>query len=100
MFWGKTLDYGYKNRLGTKIPNREQRALEVDDKPIKEFYDYRNEPFMVNNPRKNNIRDQGNCGASWAFSTLGNSFRILKKYIFYAFSSQYLFSMSTENFEI
>ena len=71
MFWGKTLDYGYKHRLGTKIPNREQRALEVDDKPIKDFYDYRNEPFMVNNPRKNSIRDQGDCAASWAFSTLG-----------------------------
>ena len=72
MFWGKTLDYGYKHRLGTKIPTREQRALEVDDKPIKDFYDYRNEAFMVNNPRKNSIRDQGDCAASWAFSTLGN----------------------------
>lgn len=70
MFWGKTLDFGYKHRLGTKLPNREQRALVLDQKPIQTEYDFRNEPFMVNNGRRDLIRDQGNCAASWAFSTI------------------------------
>jgi hypothetical protein len=76
MFWGKTLDFGYKHRLGTKLPNREQRALVLDQKPIQTEYDFRNEPFMVNNGRRDLIRDQGNCAASWAFSTIGSLFNL------------------------
>lgn len=64
-FWGKPLDYGYKNKLGTKLPNREQRALQTDDKPLIDSYDFRNEPFMANMQRRDLIRDQGDCGASW-----------------------------------
>ncbi len=70
-FWGKTLNYGYKHRLGTKLPKREQRSLQLDDSPIFDFYDFRNEHYIVNNPRKNRIKDQGDCAASWAFSTIG-----------------------------
>lgn len=70
MFWGKTLEHGYKHRLGTKLPNREQRALVLDEKPIQESYDFRQEPYMINSGRRDFIRDQGNCAASWAFSTI------------------------------
>jgi hypothetical protein len=44
--------------------------LLIDPTPIQESYDFRNEPFMVNNIRKDYIRDQGDCAASWAFSTI------------------------------
>ncbi len=72
-FWGKSLDYGYKHRLGTKLTYREQRALQTDESPFIESYDFRNEEYILNSPRKNRIRDQGECGASWAFSTIGIS---------------------------
>lgn len=35
-----------------------------------ERYDFREEPFMENSKR-DLIRDQEECGASWAFSTVG-----------------------------
>lgn len=71
-FWGKTLEHGYKHRLGTQLPNRVQRDYtnEANEKPIKDSYDFRNEPYIQNSQRKNSIRDQGDCAASWAFSTV------------------------------
>ncbi len=68
-FWAKTLEYGYKHRLGTQIPTKSQRPIFNDPMPTKESYDFRNEPYMQQN-RKDYIRDQGECGASWAFSTV------------------------------
>ncbi len=71
MFWEKTLEYGYKYKLGTQLPVREQRPLFAEDKPAKISYDFRDEPYMRN--RRDLIRDQGNCAASWAFSTIGKN---------------------------
>lgn len=71
MFWSKSLEYGYKHKLGTKIPTKVQRPLAIDAQPIQDSYDFRQEPYMANNLRKDYIRDQGECGASWAFSALG-----------------------------
>ena len=72
MFWGKTLAFGYKHRLGTKIPPLEQRPIQTDEKPLIEAYDFRKDPIVVRKSSqfKEHIRDQGNCGASWAFSTV------------------------------
>jgi hypothetical protein len=70
IFWGKTLEYGYKHRLGTKVPAQIQRPILIDPNPIQDRYDFREEPFMVDNVRRDYIRDQGECAASWAFSAL------------------------------
>lgn len=65
--------------MGTRIPVRIQRAIRNDPVPIKESYDFRAEPFMVNNLRA--VRDQGDCGASWAFSALDTATdRVAKVY--------------------
>jgi hypothetical protein len=67
--WGKTLDFGYRNKLGTRLPRDNQRPLDVEESLDVEEYDFRE----VNEAAKNRkIQDQGNCGASWAFSTLGD----------------------------
>ncbi|CAF0732376.1 unnamed protein product [Brachionus calyciflorus] len=78
-YWSKNQDYGYRHKLGTKIPNKIQRALRIDPVPIEESYDFREESFMINNVRP--IRDQGECGASWAFAALDTATdRVAKVY--------------------
>lgn len=72
MFWGKTLEFGYKHRLGTRVVQKVQRPIIIDSEPIQEQYDFRQEPFMEHIVRRPDyIRDQGDCAASWAFSALG-----------------------------
>lgn len=67
-FWGLTLEYGYSHKLGVKLPNAEFRnekayfANETEDS-----YDFRWEHFVRSAP----VWNQGECGASWAFSTAG-----------------------------
>jgi hypothetical protein len=56
--------------LGTKLPKRDQRSLDFEDEPQIKHYDFRDENYILK--RKSSfIRDQGNCAASWAFSTIG-----------------------------
>lgn len=69
-FWGQTLEYGYKNKLGAKLPNEEFRSEKAYYANITDFfYDFRREPYFN---ARSAIRDQGECAASWAFSTVGN----------------------------
>ena len=69
--WGKTLEFGYKYKLGTKVPIR-KRALDKEDEIEMKFYDFRSESYITKGQKKLKIKDQGNCAASWAFSTIGN----------------------------
>ena len=77
-FWGKTLEYGFKHRLGTKKDlKQEQKSLkfinhEKQNITIPEKYDFREDLEVKAFLRKKPIRDQGDCAASWAFSTIGN----------------------------
>jgi hypothetical protein len=59
------------HRLGTKVPAQEQKALETEVKLDIPYYDFREEKYLTEKRTKRMIRDQGNCGASWAFSTIG-----------------------------
>ena len=78
-FWGKTLDYGFSRKLGTKLPTDKQKPLNPLDyfkisdinKAIPETYDFRFDSEVKDSLRKHPIRDQGECAASWAFSTIG-----------------------------
>jgi hypothetical protein len=38
---------------------------------IPEFYDFHEDPKVRDYINKKSIRDQGECAASWAFSTIG-----------------------------
>jgi hypothetical protein len=77
-FWGKTVDYGFSHRLGT-ILNQKQKPMKqlnhfddlIKNAEIPEHYDFRNDPEVKDYLRENPIRDQGDCAASWAFSTIG-----------------------------
>jgi hypothetical protein len=76
-FWGKSLSYGYKNRLGALLSTTNQRPFNPyagyssnDLEPPPSYYDYRD--FLANkNLQPISIRDQGDCSSSWAFSTIG-----------------------------
>ena len=76
-FWTKTLEYGYNHKLGTKLSKSKQvNPLELFEtseskKSIPIHYDYREDTEVRDFLRSNPIRDQGECGASWAFSTIG-----------------------------
>ncbi|XP_022252062.1 uncharacterized peptidase C1-like protein F26E4.3 isoform X1 [Limulus polyphemus] len=68
-FWGRTLEYGIRYRLGTFKPYRETMHMNeirtVDRRPLPESFDSRRRwPRMIQE-----IRDQGECGSSWAFSS-------------------------------
>ncbi len=67
-FWGKTLDFGYKHKLGTRLSWHFQRPLDVEENLEINEYDFR---VMNKAGKTRKIQDQGNCGASWAFSTIG-----------------------------
>ncbi len=75
-FWGKPLSYGTNYKLGTKLPDQKQRALDpstahLHDGDIPTSYDFREDDEVKQFLRKHPIRDQGECNASWAFSTVG-----------------------------
>ncbi|KHJ47584.1 papain family cysteine protease [Trichuris suis] len=68
-FWGQTLDDGVKYRLGTLYPERSVKNMNEiliePTLPLPERFDARERWPGFIYP----VRDQGNCGASWAFST-------------------------------
>ncbi len=43
----------------------------IQSAEIPEHYDFRSDPEVKDYLRENPIRDQGDCAASWAFSTIG-----------------------------
>lgn len=70
-FWGMTLDEGLRYRLGTQPPSRivknmNEIQMNMDDsKPLPHYFNAaENWPGKIHEPL-----DQGNCAASWAFST-------------------------------
>lgn len=68
-FWGMTLQEGRQYRLGTHKPD----VLVMDMNPIKIQYEGRLPESFDARVRwpgwVHDVRDQGNCAASWAFST-------------------------------
>ena len=70
MFWGRTLQDGLKYRLGTMYPDSAVQNMHgilaptVDSLP--NMFDSREKWQGLISP----VRDQGDCGASWAFSTI------------------------------
>ncbi|GCB76875.1 hypothetical protein scyTo_0021043 [Scyliorhinus torazame] len=74
-FWGLTLDEGIRYRLGTRRPsttvlNMNELNMNMDSNDLLPRYFNAEEkwPGMIHEPM-----DQGNCAASWAFSTAGKS---------------------------
>ncbi|XP_072404738.1 tubulointerstitial nephritis antigen-like [Chiloscyllium punctatum] len=70
-FWGLTLDEGIRYRLGTRRPsstvmNMNELNMKVDSNDLlpRYFNAAHKWPGMIHEPL-----DQGNCAASWAFST-------------------------------
>ncbi|XP_059810269.1 tubulointerstitial nephritis antigen-like [Hypanus sabinus] len=70
-FWGMTLDEGIRYRLGTRRPsstvlNMNKLSMDMDSNDVlpKHFNAADKWPGMIHQPM-----DQGNCAASWAFST-------------------------------
>ncbi|EYB89217.1 hypothetical protein Y032_0234g3133 [Ancylostoma ceylanicum] len=67
-FWGRSLDEGIKYRLGTLFPEQSvQNMNEIVIKPreLPPHFDAREKwPGMIHE-----VRDQGDCGSSWAVST-------------------------------
>ncbi|KAK6049458.1 hypothetical protein COOONC_13037, partial [Cooperia oncophora] len=67
-FWGRSLDEGIKYRLGTLFPEQSvQNMNEIVIKPreLPEHFDAREKwPGLIHE-----VRDQGDCGSSWAVST-------------------------------
>ncbi len=89
-FWKRSLDYGFKHRLGTKLSLIKQKPMSPFNyfkitethKEMPQSYDFREDPEVKNFLRKNPIRDQGDCAASWAFSTIGNFFNLTNAVIY------------------
>ena len=75
MFWTKSLDYGYKHKLGTKLKLKKKQNFVNNFKRVEipQEYDFRKDPVVRDHLRVSPIRDQGDCAASWAFSTIGIS---------------------------
>lgn len=70
-FWGKTLNDGIKYRLGTMPPsdqvlNMNPIIMDSVDQPPESFDSRQKWPNYIHP-----VRDQGDCAASWAFSTAG-----------------------------
>ena len=67
-FWGKTLEEGIKYRLGTLFPENSvanMNEIEIKPRELPADFDAREKwPGLIHN-----VRDQGECGSSWAIST-------------------------------
>lgn len=69
-FWGKSIEHGYTHKLGVKVPYPMQKSFSLkNDNLRRRSYDFRNEDFFNSN-YNNLIKNQGNCAASWAYSTV------------------------------
>jgi hypothetical protein len=66
-FYGKTLDHGYKHKLGVKLAHKRQRDIffEEDNDSLAD-YDFRTKQYF-----SSKIKNQEMCGASWAYSMAG-----------------------------
>lgn len=71
-FWGKALEDGVKYRLGTLFPDKTVSTMNeilIDIEPnLPEHFNAKEKWPQYIHP----VRDQKNCGSSWAFSTTGN----------------------------
>ncbi|GBN52663.1 Tubulointerstitial nephritis antigen-like [Araneus ventricosus] len=69
LFWGKTLEEGIQYRLGTFKPLRPTMDMTeihpITNGPLPETFDSRHKWRNLITP----VRDQGDCGSSWAFSS-------------------------------
>ena len=76
--WTKSLDFGYRHKLGALLPNLTQRHQYYSDAKfdfedgssidqLPPFFDYRIKASLLSR-----ISDQENCGASWAYSFIGD----------------------------
>ena len=77
-FWNKPLEYGFSHKLGTVLSKNKNQVTELDHADeneenvvLPQVYDFRQDPDVKDYLRSNSIRDQCECGASWAFSTIG-----------------------------
>ena len=57
MFLNKTLEFGYKHRLGTQFTPIRQTFLDVEEELDIKSYDFRQENEIAKNRK---VRDQGN----------------------------------------
>ena len=78
IFWGKSIEYGFRHKLGTKL-NKDYKTkydsdfnnYDYENDNIPDYYDFREDPNVNKYLKKNPIKDQGDCAASWAYSTIG-----------------------------
>lgn len=67
--WGQTLDHGIRYRLGTFLLDEKAQKMfpkKVPERAMPDFFDARNKWRGKLHP----IQDQGNCGSSWAHSSI------------------------------
>jgi hypothetical protein len=82
-FWGKELDFGMKYRLGTLYPEKSvenmNEILIKPELPLPDRFDATEKWGETDQLREgkpgfiHKVRDQENCGSSWAYSTTATS---------------------------